>query len=97
MDISVIEVEIETFRGARPAIQILTLSCSYAELLHHKRSTSGNAVSILVSQPASFEAVASIARVHPVSAPAVLSVPSVEQRVEVGAAIVLQLRRQDGK
>ena len=85
MSFGVLEVELENFRGARPAVQILTLSCSYAEVLQRCPPRRGGAVAVRVSQPGCFEFAATIAMVHPISAPAMLTVPLAGGRVKVGA------------
>lgn len=85
MSFRVLKVELESFRGARPSVQILTLSCSYAELLQRCPPKRGAAVAVRVFQPGCFEISASIAMVHPISAPAMLTVPLAGGRVEVGA------------
>lgn len=85
MSFRVLKVELENFRGKRPSVQILTLSCSYAELLQRCPPKRGAAVAVRVSQPGCFKFAASIAMAHPISAPAMLTVPLAGGRVEVGA------------
>lgn len=85
MSFRVLKVELENFRGARPAVQILTLSCTYVELLQRCPSARGGVVSVRISQPGCFETAAVIAMVHPISAPAMLSVPLARGPVEVGS------------
>lgn len=85
MSFRVLKVELESFRGARPSVQILTLSCSYAELLQQCPSKRGAAVAVRVSQPGCFEITANIAMLNPISAPAMLTVPLTGGRIEVGS------------
>lgn len=92
MALHVTKVELENFRGARPAIQILTLSCSYAELLKPAGPQSCITISVRISQPEPLETTASIAMVNPVSAPAMLSVPLIGERIQVGAELALMQR-----
>ena len=89
MSFRVLKVELESFRGVRPSVQILTLSCSYAELLQRCPLKRGASVAVRVSQPGSFEIMASIAMVHPVSAPAMLTVPLAFGRIEEGSHLDL--------
>lgn len=89
MSFRVLKVELESFRGARPSVQILTVSCSYAELLQRCPLKRGASVAVRVSQPGCFEITASIAMVHPISAPAMLTVPLACGRIEVGSHLDL--------
>ena len=80
--------EVESFRGKRAAVQILTLSCSYAALLAAYGKLSNLVVRVLNND--TFEAIGHVAHVHPVSAPAMLTIRIAEPRIQVGAELDLE-------
>lgn len=88
MKVSVVKVETENFRGKRPAVQILTLSSSYAEVLGSLGRRSELAICIAHPEGA-LNAVARVALVHPISAPAVISIPLPGAQIKVGDELTL--------
>lgn len=88
MDIEVLQVDVENLRGKSASICVLTLSCSYAELLRAVRASGQTGQSILVSLHGE-QRTASIALVHPVSAPAMLSLPGAGGPIQVGAVLTV--------
>jgi hypothetical protein len=80
--------EIESFRGKRAAVQILTLSCSYAELLEAHGKFGHLVVRVLSGNVP--ETIGHVALVHPISAPAMLTIRLAEPRIQVGAELELE-------
>lgn len=75
--ITIIRVDLEKFFGRKEPVRILTLSCSYLDLLdlvgqHESTST----VQVCVHGSSAFMASGVIAMVHPMSAPAMISIPA---------------------
>lgn len=94
MILRVIKAEVEKFRGRHPPAQIITLSCSYAEVLTAIGRARGK-LTVRVLRPHPFDTLGDLALVHPMQAPAMVSVPLSELPLPVGAELMLD--RQDNE
>jgi hypothetical protein len=88
MVVRVIKAEIENFRGTRAPVQIITLSCSYAELMAAYGHAGANLV-VRIMGPTPYATLGHLARVNPISAPAMLTIPLSEPPIQVGAELTL--------
>lgn len=91
MILRVVKAEVEKFRGRRPPIQIITLSCSYAEVLSAVGLSHGK-LTVRILRPHPFDTSGDLARVHPISAPAMVSIPLPERPLPVDTELALDRR-----